>query len=87
MNSFEADISSADVFFMNAKIYFFGVNVPEDKPKAIELFNQAIALDHAPSMNVLADLYQKGDGVPEDKSKAIELFKQAIAMDYAPSMH
>lgn len=67
----------------------WGDDDKKDYARAIELYDQAIALGYAPAMHERARMYQNGWGGDgkKDYARAIELYDQAIALGYAPAMH
>ena len=66
--------------------YMNGDGVPQDKKKAIELYQKASDMGNTNAMFKLALCYEKGDGVSQDKKKAIELFERAADMGHTNAM-
>jgi TPR repeat protein len=63
-----------------ARSHFEGVGAPEDKDRAILLFDRACSggyTNGCENLNVLAGLYAQGGGVPKDSAKAADLYQKA----------
>lgn len=63
-----------------ARLHFEGVGAPEDKDRAILLFDRACSggyTNGCENLNVLAGLYAEGGGVPKDSGKAADLYQKA----------
>ena len=63
-----------------ARLHFEGVGAPEDKDRAILLFERACSggyTNGCENLNVLAGLYAQGGGVPQDSAKAADLYQKA----------
>ena len=58
-----------------------GDGVPQDKKKAIELYQQASDLGRTNAMIRLAFCFKDGDGVEKDEKKANGLFQRAAPTD------
>ena len=54
-----------------------------DKPTAIKLLDSAAKHGHAPSENLLGQMFQNGDGMPKDEKAAVEWYKKAAAQKLA----
>jgi TPR repeat protein len=65
-----------------ARMHFEGAFVPQDKDKAVELFERACAGGYAPAcanLSQLAGLYAQGSGVPVDTARAAALYQKSCA--------
>jgi hypothetical protein len=60
-----------------AVLYEFGLGVPQDFGKAVELYQKATDQGYADAQNRLGSLYEHGRGVTKDFGKAAELFQKA----------
>ena len=70
-----------------AKKYFNGDGVPEDKVKAVKLYQKAAEQGNAGAQNMLGDCYYDGDGVLEDKVEAVRWLRKAAEQDDANAQH
>ena len=57
--------------------YFFGKDVPQDKDKAAELYNEAANQGDMTAQYSLAYMYDKGDGIDKDRDKAMLWYEKA----------
>jgi TPR repeat protein len=61
-------------------LYWHGLGVKKDVPKAMELFEQAANGGNAYAMYNLGTVYEKGDdGLPPNGNKALEFYQRAYA--------
>ena len=63
-----------------ARLHFEGVGAPEDKDRAIVLFERACSggyTDACSNLNILAGLYETGAGVTKDSARAADLYAKA----------
>jgi TPR repeat protein len=61
--------------------YVFGLGVPQDINKSIELYNMAIKKNNSKAMNNLGYMYNYGIGIKQDINKALELYIISIQQD------
>lgn len=83
--------------YMLARLFFRGEGVPQDSPKAAQLYHQAAQggyqLDGPPekvaaqinARYMLGTLYSLGDGLPQEKTTGEALWKQAEELERACS--
>ena len=72
-----ADMGSLSAKQMLATIYYNGLGVPVDRPKALGLYEE-VAKFNIPSANTaLAYAYLNGTGVTQSRERALEYFKRA----------
>lgn len=67
----------ADAIFELAMKYYNGDVVPEDKVKAVKLFQKAAEQRHSEAQCMLGICYYKSRGVPENKSEAVKWLLKA----------
>ena len=67
----------AEAIFELAKKYYYGDGVPEDKVKAVKLYQKAAELGNAKAQNNLSVCFYNGVGLPEDKSEAVKWWTKA----------
>ncbi|MBQ3349488.1 MAG: SEL1-like repeat protein [Thermoguttaceae bacterium] len=67
----------AEAIFELAMKYYNGNVVPEDKVKAVKLFQKAAELGNVKAQCNLAICYMKGYGVPVDKAEAVKWLRKA----------
>jgi len=60
-----------------ATLYTLGEGVSEDRPEALRLFEQAAALGHAKSMNMIGSFYEDGWVVGRDMRQAARHYAMA----------
>ena len=57
--------------------YEYGLGVPKDKAKAVELYREAAEQGNASAQFSLGLMYQYGDVVPKDYAKAVKWYRKA----------
>lgn len=68
---------TAKAYYFLGLFYEYGFGVDQKPKKAVELFERAALLMHAPAINKLGHCYFSGFGVKSDKMIAIGYYKQA----------
>lgn len=58
---------------------YTGEEIPENKGRAADLFEEASQQGHAPSECLLGTMYAQGDGIPEDLAKSVKLYQRSAA--------
>ena len=71
---------SAQAAWNLGQCYFAAQGVPQDIPKALELWEQAAARGHGRAAAVAAMTLLAGDGVPPDPVRARQLAERAVAL-------
>lgn len=72
-----------------ANLLHYGVQDPkteQDFPRAIVLYQKAVAKGHGPAMHALGVMHQNGRGVAVDKLKAVEWYRKAAEAGESFSM-
>ena len=77
---------SAQAAWNLGQCYFAAQGVPQDIPKALELWQQASARGHGRAAAVAAMTLLAGDGIAPDPAKARQLAERAVALN-DPSGH
>ena len=67
--------------------YFKGDGVPEDKAKAVKLYQKAAEQGNAEAQFELGSCYISGKGVPQVKSEAIKWYRKAAEQGYAEAQN
>lgn len=82
-----ADAGSAEAQFELGQLYEIGQGVPQDVPKAIELYRASAAQEFPDALNDLGFMYfQGGLGVPEDRAQALGFFERAARQRHPQAM-
>lgn len=68
-------------------LYYRGLGIEKNKPKALELFKAAAEQDFGPALNNLACFYEKGNFIGQDMQKAIELYTKAAKQGLLRAQH
>ena len=68
-----------------ASRHYHGIEVPQDKARAIALWEQAAAQGHAQSQYHLGTMYMRGDSVTQDIARAVVLLEQSASQGYLES--
>lgn len=67
----------ADILFMDAERIYYGRGVPQDKARAVPLYEEAAYQGHTLAAERAGNAYLHGDGVPRNYSRAAELLRIA----------
>ncbi|WP_312017041.1 hypothetical protein [Bradyrhizobium jicamae] len=70
-----------------AKLYLYGLGVPRDQTKAVQLLKTEPTAAIAEVSYTLGLAYSHGIGVKRDETKAISLFRYAAERGHAHAMH
>jgi hypothetical protein len=74
-----ADAGDARAQYLMARLYAFGVNVPQDNDQALRWFQRAAASGEPRSRTDIGFRYETGNGVPQSLTEAIRLYRLAAA--------
>jgi hypothetical protein len=74
-----ADAGDARAQYLMARLYAFGVNVPQDNSEALRWFQRAAASGEPRSRTDIGFRYETGNGVPQNLTEAIRLYRLAAA--------
>ena len=78
---------SAEAQFELAQLLEMGLGVPQDIPRAIQLYQAAAAQEFPDALNDLGFMhFQGGMGLPKDQAKALEYFERAARQRHPEAM-
>ena len=84
----ELEEKDANILFNCANDYGKGQEgVPQNKEKAVKLYEKAAAQEHAKAQYNLGNCYAKGQGIAQDYEKAAEWYKKAADQGHTEAQY
>ncbi len=80
----DAEAGDPEAQFTLGSLYFMGIDMPKDTPKAVQWLQKAAEQEHVQAQDLLGIIYQFGDEkVPKDATKAVKWLQKAAEQGHA----